>query len=890
MTSAKNASAALLVAAALAAASPAHAATPRRVVLPDDVVPAAYRLAIEPDAQASGFAGSVEIDVQVRRATRRIVLNSADLVIDQASLAGEAKAPVVRLDAKRETASFAFDHPIAPGAHTLKIAYHGKVFADPQALFRLQYATSAGQETALFTQFEDSDARRFLPCWDEPAAKATFELSATVPTGRMAVGNMPVAASEDLGGGRTRVRFAPTPRMSSYLLFFALGDFERVHREVDGVDLGIVVKRGDGARAAYALDAAAALLPFFDDWFGVRYPLPKMDMLAGAGASPGFGAMENWGALFYFERDLLVDPRISTEADRQRVFAVVAHEMAHQWFGDLVTMAWWDDLWLNEGFATWMETKAAERIHPEWQAWLQALPDKQSSMGHDARTGTHPLVMDIPDITTASGAFDSITYGKGAQVIRTLESTLGEEAFRDGIRRYMKRHAYGNTVTDDLWAALDDGAAAPIGPIARDLTRQPGVPLVEERDARCVDGRTRVTLAQSQFAIDLDPRGPRTWHVPVRVAVLGGGSAQAVVAGPAPQVLTVAGCGPVVVNAGQTAYFRTRYTEAGLAELAANFARLAPEDQLGLLNDTGALALDGRLPMAALLELMARVPASADPIVAQALVDQLAELDQLHHDLPSRGAFRAFARALLAPVFARLGWQPRAGESANEALLRDGLVEALGSFDDPAVAAEVDARFARFVADPASLDTALRNGVLRVAAIHATPQTWETLHGLARDAPTFLEREELYQLLAIARDAALVDRALAVSVSGEPPLTTVPPMLRSAAERRPRQVLRYVSQHWAAVDKLLGTDSARDIVRRFFEEGDEAALVQEMDAFAKRRVPSLTRASLDKAEAVVRYRAVVRAKRVPEMDAWVAARPVEATAFGVPPATSSPSP
>ncbi|HEY9024390.1 MAG TPA: M1 family metallopeptidase, partial [Burkholderiaceae bacterium] len=450
---------ALLTTTLLACAAHAEAAGRARVVLPDEVVPETYRIAIEPDAAAATFTGSVEIDVQVRRPTRRIVLNAADLAIDSAALAGEARPPAVHLDAKRETASFTFDHPIAPGPHTLRIAYHGKVFEDPQALFRLQYTTPAGRQTALFTQFEDADARRFVPCWDEPAAKASFELTATVPAGLMAVGNMPVASTEPLAGKRQRVRFAPTPRMSSYLLFFALGDFERVHREVDGVDLGVVVKRGDTASAAYALDAAAAILPFYDDYFGVKYPLPKMDMIAGAGQSLDFGAMENWGALFYFEHDLLVDPRISTEEDRQRVFATIAHEMAHQWFGDLVTMAWWDDLWLNEGFATWMETKAAVQVHPEWQAWLQALPDKQSAMGTDARAGTHPLVMDIPDIVNASGAFDRITYAKGAQVIRTLEATLGDEAFRAGMRRYMRRHAYGNTVTDDLWAALDEGAA-----------------------------------------------------------------------------------------------------------------------------------------------------------------------------------------------------------------------------------------------------------------------------------------------------------------------------------------------------------------------------------------------------------------------------------------------
>ena len=312
----------------------------------------------------------------------------------------------------------------------------------------------------MFTQFENSDARRFVPSWDEPGRKATFELTATVPADQMAVSNMPIRSTDVLPGGRKRVHFATTPKMSSYLLFFGSGDFERIHRNVDGVDVGVVVKRGDTAQAAFALDAASDILPYYNDYFGTPYPLPKLDLIAAPGSSQFFGAMENWGAIFYFERDLLIDPRISTERDKQGVYLVIAHEMAHQWFGDLVTMAWWDDLWLNEGFASWMENKVTDHFHPEWKIWLQALRDKQSAMQEDARDGTHPIVTPINDVLQASSAFDSITYSKGAAVIRMLESYLGEDAFRDGVRRYIHDHAYGNTTTDDLWAAMDRGSQA----------------------------------------------------------------------------------------------------------------------------------------------------------------------------------------------------------------------------------------------------------------------------------------------------------------------------------------------------------------------------------------------------------------------------------------------
>ncbi|HEX7638796.1 MAG TPA: M1 family metallopeptidase, partial [Burkholderiaceae bacterium] len=507
--------AAALALAACLAGPAAAAAAGHRVVLPGGVVPAAYRIDFTPHADAGDFDATVEIDLDVRAATDRIVLNAADLVISHATLSGEAAAPRVTMDAAAERATFAFDHPVAPGPHVLAIAYHGRIFDQPRGLFRLRYATPRGERTELFTQFEETDARRFVPCWDEPAIKARFELSARVPAGLMAVGNMPVAATEPLPGGLQRVRFAPTPRMSSYLLFFGLGDFERVHREVDGVDVGVIVKRGDTARAAFALDAATRLLPYYDAWFGTRYPLPKLDMVAGAGESIGFGAMENWGALFYFERDLLVDERLATEHAREVVFLTVAHEMAHQWFGDLVTMDWWDDLWLNEGFATWMEDKATGHFHPEWQPWLQAAEPRQRAMDTDAREGTHPVVARIDDITQAAGLFDDITYQKGAQVIRTLEAYVGEDAFRDGVRRYLAAHAYGNTVTEDLWAALDQGSDHPVATIARDLTRQAGVPLVKELGARCRGDHTELTLSQGRYATDADAAAATRWHVPV---------------------------------------------------------------------------------------------------------------------------------------------------------------------------------------------------------------------------------------------------------------------------------------------------------------------------------------------------------------------------------------
>ncbi len=857
----------------VAVTAPAMAARggDERVTLPDAVTPEHYRIAITPNEQALTFAGQVAIDVVVHRPTREIVLNAADLTIKSAMLSGELTAPAVQLDPKAQTATFTFAHPLAAGPRTLTIAYDGRIYQQASGLFALDYRVAGGGEKrALFTQFENSDARRFTPSWDEPGRKATFQLTATVPAGEMALSNMPVARAEPLSGGLQRVSFATTPKMSPYLLFFGLGDFERASREVGGVDVGVVVKRGDRARAAFALDAAAAILPYYNDYFGTPYPLPKLDLIAGPGESQVFGAMENWGAIFYFERDLLIDPRISTDADKQGVYITVAHEMAHQWFGDLVTMAWWDDLWLNEGFASWMELKVTDHFHPEWKVWLQALGEKQAAMQEDAKDGTHPIVTPILDVLQAAGAFDNITYLKGAAVIRMLEAYQGEAPFRDGVRRYMRDHAYGNTVTDDLWRELDAGAARPITDIAHDFTLQAGVPLIAEQSVACEGGETRLVLTQDRYAIDADSTSARVWRVPVIAKAIGQPATAAVVSGPAPTSIAAAGCQPVVLNAGQTAYFRSRYTPQALAAITGRLGELAPDDQLGLLNDTASLGLAGDAPMADFLTLttaVRRIP--ADAVVAEALTRRLDSLDELYWDRAGEAAYRAWAGSILRPLLERIGRQKVAGESDNTSLLRGALLRALSDIGDPATLAWARGRFAAFLGRPENLDASTRRSVLEIVAVHASAADWETLHGLARGAKSELERSELYDDLGAAADPALARRALALSLSGEPPKTVAPDLIASVSYRHPSMALDFAISRWSDIEPLIEPDARARFTPRLLESAFDAALIPRLDAFAAAHIPASDRQDVRKVEASVRYLAKVRAERLPEVDAWL---------------------
>ncbi len=847
-----------------------------RVVLPTNVAPLNYDVAVTPDMTAMTFTGQVAITVDVKAPTHTITLNAAELTFSRVALSGMPAAPQVSFDTEQQTATLTFPSEVSAGRHTLTIAYAGQINEHAAGLFALDYdaptSVGGGRKKALFTQFENSDARRFVPSWDEPNKKATFTLTATVPKALMAVSNMPVASASDVAGGLKRVRFVTTPKMSSYLLFFGLGDFERIHKDVDGTDVGVIVKRGATDQATYALDAATHILRYYNEYFGVKYPLPKLDMIAGSGQSQFFGAMENWGAIFYFDRDVLIDPKLATEADKQNVYIVVAHEMAHQWFGDLVTMDWWDDLWLNEGFASWMENKATDHFHPEWKLWLQAASSKQAAMALDARTGTHPVITPIHDVLQAQQAFDTITYSKGQAVIRMLEQYVGPDAWRDGVRRYIRAHEYGNTTTDDLWRSIDEGGGPrPVTQIAHDFTLQPGVPLVRVGAERCAGDRAdgAVALAQGVFSVDGSSAGSR-WRVPVALrapGVLGGAATTVLPPQGAAARLDCAGL--VIVNAGQTGYFRTLYAPAAFAPVKAGYARLDPYDQLGVLNDSSALGGAGDEPYADTLALTSAITADADPIVARAMVGRLRGIDELLKANPAREAWRAHARKVVEPLYARLGWRAKAGEPSNDALLRESVLAALGDFDDPAVLAQARDKFAAYLRDPDALEPGERTAVLGMIAAHATPAQWDQLHTLALHAPTALEKEDAFTRLAFARDPALAQRALQLSLTGEPEKTTAPSMVRDVGDEHPQMALDFAIAHADAINAVLEPDSRNSFIPRLAQKGSGDATIAKLGAYAKAHIPATAQGDVVRANSAIRAADSIKARVVPQVSTWL---------------------
>ncbi|HET9048493.1 MAG TPA: M1 family metallopeptidase [Chiayiivirga sp.] len=860
-------------AAALDKPAPATMSAQVTTQLPRTVRPVHYTIEVTPHPDAMNFDGKVGIDIDVLEATDRIVLQAAQLRLAKASLVPGNKPAIdlsISLDAEHQTASFSPGTTLSPGKYVLNIEYSGKIGTQANGLFALDYPTEQGQRRALFTQFENSDARRFVPSWDEPNYKATFDLSVIAPRDQLVVSNMPVAESVDEGRDLKRVSFKTSPKMSTYLLFLSMGDFERITLDDGGVEIGVIAQKGKVEQARYGLEASRDVLREYNDYFGVRYPLPKLDNIAAPGGSQFFSAMENWGAIFTFESSLLIDPALANTGSYQRVFGIGAHEIAHQWFGNLVTMAWWDDLWLNEGFASWLADRTTRKLHPEWDTnSVGAAFTSRGPMGGDAMSTTHPVVQHIATVEQASQAFDGITYGKGSAVISMLEDYIGENAWREGVRSYIKKHAFGNAVTEDLWIELEKAAPGKrFLEVAHDFTLKPGVPLIRA-ETQCVDGNTVLSLVQAEYSMDLPDKKPLHWFVPVTVQVLGGEPVRTLVDGKAS--VNLPGCdAPVLVNAGQKGYFRTVYAPADFKALTAQFGRLSVADQAGLIMDASAMATVKLQPESDALDLYLQLPMSAAPELWQMASRSLGELDDLlKDDTPRQAAFRQFALAKLAPKLEELGWEKHEGDSSSIQQLRSGLIRTAGSLGDKNVLAEARRRFDAFLADPATLPPELRRTVLGMVAYNADTATWDRIHTLAKQEKSSMLRNQYYGLLAFVKDEALAKRALDMAMTDEPGATLSASMISGTAWEHPDMAFEFAVAHREHIDTLVDSTSLAGYYPSLGAASDDIKMIDKIKAFAEQHIAATSRRNADEVVNGIRTRLTLREQRWQAIDAWL---------------------
>lgn len=838
--------------------------------LPKDVVPHHYAVRIEPDIEQATLRGTETIEIEVRKPVRQIVLNSLGLKITRARLHTSAEVELTpQVDEGKQTLTCPLASELPPGRYQLEFSFEGKLTEQPEGLYLTRYTSAAGDKRALITQFEATDARRMFPCWDEPVFRAEFQLTAIVPARHLAVSNMPITAEHPLDGGKKEIVFGKTPRMVSYLVAFCAGEFEALEGEADGIPLRVLTTEGKREQARYALEATKQILPYFNRYFGVKYPLPKLDQLSFA--STGASGMENWGCIIYNDTAFLYDPATSSQSTRERVFAVVAHEIAHQWFGDLVTMAWWDNLWLNEGFASWMGTKATDHFNPSWKAWLRAAESKERAMRLDARATTHPIQQKVENEAQAGDAFDEIAYSKGQAFIRMVESWLGETSFRDGIRLYMKRHAYSNSTAADLWAALGEVSGQPVREMAAGWTEQPGFPLVKVDQL----APKKFRLSQERFTVHQNDPPPLTWKVPVRWGSAGKTKSQpnsirSELLGQSPLEFALPEARSVKANLGDTGYYRVAYDSELFERLVKNLAILAEGDRLNLLNDSWALVAAKRQPVATYLNLAGRCRTEPSYPILHQILWVFGEIDFLAQNRDERDRFQAWAREFLRPQFERLSWNPRPDESPLDGLLRASVVRQLGFFGDETVLREARARYERFLADPATLTGDLRGAVLNVIGRHADDVVYGKLHELAKAESSTEQKRLLYGALANSLDPKHAAQTLALSVTDElVPRAATRLVIEVAIDgEHPEQAWTFAKANLPALFAKQSSIKANDYVPSIFRAFSETIRADELEKFAAQHLPPDAAPLAARAADEIRFKAELKARALPEIDAW----------------------
>ncbi len=754
-------------------AQPRYSFEQTRTLLPKTIVPSHYSLALQLDPARDRFDGQAQIRVEVSQAAPSIMLHAQALDAQRVTLRSGKLARELRVVADNKSHTWRLipkdGKPIAAGPLRIDIRYRGRINASGQGLYRAKHRVDGRPAVMLATQLEAVSARMVFPGFDEPIFRAAFDLQVTAPRQYEVLANQPRVQRMALGRN-VRHRFATTPSMPSYLFALAVGRFDVLQGEAAGVPLRIVTAPGKREQGRYALAVTQQVLPYYNSYFGTPYALPKLDQLAVPGTRDG--AMEDWGLISYVENTLLYDPARSSPRTERRVFGVVAHEISHQWFGNLVSVASWDEIWLNEAFATWMDNKAAERFHPEWQSQLSARGWLDETMERDATAATRAIRSGPVNEARVFEVFDGITYAKGGAVLSMLEQWVGDEAFQRGLAAYMQERRMAPATAGDLWHHVGQAVGRPVGAVAATWTDQPGFPLVEA-SAACVDGRTAVTLRQRRFMLstnsaDTSAADATQWQVPVRLAR--DAALETVLLDATERRFELPGCSDaaLVVNAGARGFYRVRYSDALQARLIERFASLPAADRVALLADSFALAQAGVQPLSRHFEWLAQLPRVTDsgraPLYALAKA-QLGQLDDTLAGTPSATALRATARALLAPELARLGWQVPANEDAEVTRLRGELIGALAHYGDEAVVAASRERFAAALAPRGVLPASLRSAVIGAVGRHADQREFDALWAALRGTDNMEDRWLYVGALAATRDAARAKQVLGLALA-----------------------------------------------------------------------------------------------------------------------------
>jgi len=838
--------------------------------LSQSVIPEHYSLLLAPDLKAATFSGVETIDVNLAEATDHVTLNSAEIAFQTVtiSVAGKRQTATVSSDAEKEQTTFKVAEQMPAGKATISVAYTG-ILNDKLRGF---YLSKTAKRNYAVTQFESTDARRAYPSFDEPAFKATYDVSLVIDAGDTAISNGPIVSdTPGPGAGKHTLKFLTSPKMSTYLVAFLVGDFECTSGEADGVTIRGCATPDKVALTPYSVEVAEYVLHYYDTYFGIHFPLKKLDLIA----LPDFeaGAMENFGAITYRETAMLINPKTASVGAKKEVALVIAHEMAHQWFGDLVTMKWWDNIWLNEGFATWMENKPVAAMHPEWNIDQLVAGDESGTLNLDAQPTTHAIRAKADTREEIEQMFDGISYGKASDVLLAVENYLGPEMFRKGVHAYLSAHEYSNATAEDFWGAQTETSGKPVDKIMSSLVAQAGEPLLTFGEP--ANGTVEVSQRRFFLSPSIPPDAAQKWTIPVCFKT-GSDKQECDVLSPEDTSLKVPATGLFFANAGGKGYYRSAYPADVYAALVANAETdLSPTERISLAGDEWAQVRANKATVGDYLNLVTALKAdSSAEVIGTALSGVNTIYSRVSGTPEEKAAVGAWLTATFAPEYKKLG-PPSPRDSPNTREMRASLFGVLGYYaKDPAVLAEAHAITEKYLADPTSVDATMGQTALSIAARNGNAALFDQLQKIAETSTNPEFQEGALRLLAQFEGPALVARSLDYAASNkvrsQDALIQYAIALQIDATRP--TAWAYIKGHWDALQKLLTPELGSDLV------GSTGAFCTAADRddvqsfFASHRVPDADRA-LKHAVESINGCIEMRQLQEPNLQKWMASQP-----------------
>ena len=727
------------------------------------VIPINYEIMFEPLFHNFKFNGEEIITLNLSKPTNSIKIDAAELSIKESHIiqGGKIISSESSLNEKDEKLTIKLAKKIK-GKAKLSIKFTGTLNDRLLGFYKSQYKDNKGKTKYLATtQFEAADARRAFPCWDEPAVKATFDVSLLVDKHLDAISNMPVISKKKTG---TKIlhKFGRTPIMSTYLLYLGVGEFEYLHGKLRNIKIRIVTTKGNKNKGKLSLDFTKKFLGEYEKYFGIKYPLPKLDMIA----IPDFaaGAMENWGAITFREAILLYDTKTSSTRTKQYIAEVISHELAHQWFGNHVTMKWWNDLWLNESFATFMATKIVNKFYPEWDLWDQFLGDAMlEAMSLDALKNSHPINVDVKHPAQIREIFDAISYDKGGNVLRMLENYVGIENFRKGLKYYLTQHRYSNAEGQDLWKSIGKVAHKPVDAMMKTWIDQVGYPVVDVKR-----NNSKVSLTQRRFLSDGSISSKNRWAIPIHIEE--GNHESSILMKSQKSVVSLKNIDSnFIVNSGRYGFYRVQYDDNSLANLSLLIDEkiLNHVDRWSLQNDLFSQCVSGTKQIQEYLDFTTSYHDEDNYITLQNLAQNLYHLYKLTRKEKFSDEIRTYTAQFLGTIFDRLGWDSQKNEKHTDALLRSFVITALGKLGDKEILNEARKRFNKFLKNKNSLAADLQEPVFVLVAWQGNEKTYNKLLSLYKKST--LQEEKVRFLMAMCnfKQKNLLLKTLALSLTPE---------------------------------------------------------------------------------------------------------------------------